>query len=273
MYLQDICRPIENELKLVEEEYGKTARYLASKGSADILEHFFKNKGKYLRPILVLLSANAAAGGNGYDEKNNRISLAVACELMHSASLIHDDIIDGSETRRGQATLNAVFGSKLAVLTGDLLNAQTFLLLAGTGRMDIMKVVCSTAEKMCNGEIKEMRFHKYSGLTEYLEMIEGKTAVFMAACCRCGAMLATKDEIIISSLETFGMNAGMAYQLIDDYLDGDSGVEGVSSLRQSENYSEKAKEALNILPSSVYKDSLYGLIDYFMHCTKVGNAG
>ena len=273
MELEEICRPVAEDLKLVDEEYGKNATVLAKRGSKEIIEYYLKNKGKYLRPLLVLLSARAVSAGNLPDNKVNRIRLAVACELIHSASLIHDDIVDGSETRRGQATLFTKFGSKLAVLIGDLLYSQAFILLTRTGRMDLIGIVCNTSERMCNGEIKEMRVHRYSEQQDYLEVIEGKTAVFMSTCCKCGAMLSTKDEKLIASLANFGMNAGMTYQLVDDYLDNDCNVAGVNSLRASEDYANKAKEALEVIPPSIYKEKLLDLIDYMMHCTKVGNAG
>ena len=272
MELKDICAPLGGDLELVDLELKSSIEALAAKSSRDMLEHFFRKKGKYLRPLLVLLSSKAAAGAKPYDSRE-AVNMAVACELIHSASLIHDDIVDGSKIRRSQFTLNILFGNKMAVLAGDLLYSQAFSLLSGIGRADITAVVCSAAKNMCHGEINEMQSRTLPGLKEYLEVIKGKTAVFMASCCRCGAMLAVKEGQKIDALEAYGMNIGMAYQLIDDYLDGDCGINGINKIREAEVFAEKAKEELRFFPPSVYKESLFSLVDYILDCARVGNAG
>lgn len=185
---------------------------------AATVAHLFGSPGKMLRPTLVLLSARF---GPSYRDAKI-VDLAESLELVHTASLVHDDIIDGSLMRRNQATVNARWGDEVAVISGDYLFAKAYALAAVLPKPEVISLVAQTVFALCDGELKEITGEpRVPTEREYLERIELKTASLYAACCQGAAMLADADAEIVATLGSFGTNFGLAFQIADDVLDLD----------------------------------------------------
>ena len=196
-----------------------------SQAMQDVIRHVFRRPGKRLRPALVLLT------GSLYPSKNeNVLKVATAAELIHTASLIHDDIIDSSSWRRNQPSVNASYGNRPAVLAGDYLFARAFEMIALCEHVQLFRSFSRVVSVMCEGEMEQARhlFNLDRTKEEYLHDAYRKTAALMETCCGAGARLSGLDIKAIESLEHYGRNLGMAFQLIDDLLDiaGDSLVMG-----------------------------------------------
>ncbi len=221
MKLKEIYRPVENELKLVERGLREIACADDSSVSAAISEVLGAG-GKRLRPALLLF----AAKGCGYSGRRS-INLAVALELVHTASLVHDDVIDNAAVRRGVPTPNSRWGNRVAVLLGDYLYSQVVRLLAededgdGDGDVEIMTSVAAATGRMTRGEIAQTMSRKDLSVTEskYLSMIAGKTAALISCSCRVGALLGEQRNGEVELLTDYGLNLGMAFQITDDLLD------------------------------------------------------
>ncbi len=212
-----------------------------------VIHHVFAAKGKLLRPALVLLSAGLARPhpGSTDDRQGDQpapalVRLATAVELLHSASLVHDDIIDGEPLRRGQATLNRRFGDHTAVLVGDLLYARCFALLNSLElsrwerQREIFALFFRTTQAMCLGEIREQQVLESGSrvdFDEYLSILRNKTAELMSACCRGAAIACDAPAPLVQSLGEFGLTFGLAFQLLDDAADHDALVAEGADLR------------------------------------------
>ena len=172
--------------------------------------------GKMLRPRLVFLSASLYP-----HDSQLVIDMAAAVELVHLASLVHDDVIDQSDCRRGRESLNSRYGNQTSVLTGDYLFATAFKLVNRYNQQGILDNLTSTIQTMCAGEIKQMQlaFDMQISKEDYLEKSYGKTACLFASCCKIGALSCSMPDDEASSLEEFGLCLGYAYQIIDDLLD------------------------------------------------------
>jgi octaprenyl-diphosphate synthase len=180
-------------------------------------QHVIEGGGKRLRPILLLLSAKSL-GYSGADMYH----LAAAMELIHVASLVHDDVIDEAAVRRSRETLNARFGNKVAVLVGDYLHARVLAILVRCRCPEpVLRVVADATRSMCEGEVVGAhRARDFDlALVEYLRIIELKTAKLMAASCAIGALVATNDDAKIAALTDYGHRIGLAFQIVDDMLD------------------------------------------------------
>ncbi|PIQ83475.1 MAG: hypothetical protein COV75_07280 [Candidatus Omnitrophica bacterium CG11_big_fil_rev_8_21_14_0_20_63_9] len=173
--------------------------------------------GKRLRPALVLLAG--AAGGT--PRRQALIDAATSVELIHTATLIHDDIIDHSQLRRSQPTFHARWGTERAVLMGDYLYATAFTLLARLDSPQVMQIMADVCQELCRGELREVeaRFRLDLNEEEYLQIIHDKTASLIGGCCRSGAVLGGADAEIVERLTQFGTCFGLAFQIIDDCLD------------------------------------------------------
>lgn len=181
-----------------------------------ILDYLSANRGKMLRPRLVFLTASLAP----HDQEVVR-DAAVAVELIHMASLVHDDVIDQAMTRRGQDSLNRRWGNHASVLAGDYLFATAFHLINQHDMRSIMENITTTIRIMCVGEIKQMSLIRNLDITEedYLQKTYGKTACLFASACKVGALAADLPDDIAYDLEQYGLCLGYAYQIIDDLLD------------------------------------------------------
>ncbi len=191
----------------------------------DIGHHLISAGGKRLRPILVLLSANAL-----HYEGDHHIELAAIIEFIHTATLLHDDVVDVSELRRGLPTANAKWGNAPSVLVGDFLYSRAFQMMVKVGSMDVMNILSNTTNTIAEGEVQQLANATNPDLGEedYLKVIYKKTAALFEAACECGATVAGASAAQRSTLKQFGFHLGLAFQLMDDLLDynGNSAVLG-----------------------------------------------
>ncbi|MBB3897965.1 octaprenyl-diphosphate synthase [Roseococcus suduntuyensis] len=178
--------------------------------------HLVSSGGKRLRPVLTLGASRMC----GY-EGPRHVALAACVEFIHTATLLHDDVVDESTLRRGQASANALFGNKPSVLVGDFLFARAFRLMVEDGNLEVMRILSSAAATLAEGEVLQLLIQNDLGTTEaqYLEVIEGKTASLFAAATRLGAVVADRPEAEAEALDSYGRNLGIAFQLVDDALD------------------------------------------------------
>lgn len=257
-------RAISKELNEIEVILKSIGKDFSSGLTEEIFKHFFKVPGKYLRPSLVILSAKAVNPKMTTEERIQLINLCVAIELIHCASLVHDDIIDNDLFRRGQKTLNNLYGRKIAVLAGDAFYAKAFSILFKLPTKDAEGAISEVIEKMCIAEIEQAQNHEISK-QDYFNIIEGKTASFMASCCKLGAKTVNAKEEESTILENYGLNLGMVYQIIDDCIDGDpNAIKNNITVLNAKEFALKAEEVIEDLEPSVYKDSLNGLLNYVL---------
>jgi len=192
---------------------------------SEACEPLFKG-GKRLRPMLFLLCTNSKS--NFPPEKS--MPLAVALELIHTASLVHDDIIDASKKRRGVETTNSKYGAQIAVLVGDYLFAKAFQLVAENNYgAEVTTALSNLVKNLCIGEITQDRsLYEVPTLSEYYTRINLKTAIFLSTCCRLGAIVSNMDRREVENLTAYGSGLGLAFQIIDDLLDffGDEKITG-----------------------------------------------
>lgn len=215
MSLEEIYGPVARELEMVEVGLLE----VLGTGGEDVrrvVSEVLKAGGKRLRPTLLLTAAKACR----YSEERS-VRLAVALELTHAASLIHDDVIDEAGTRRGSPTVHSRWGNKVSVLAGDFLYATVVGLLADDGDMEVMRVFASSTVDMVRGELMQTLCRGDVGITEekYLSIIDGKTASLLSCSCRVGAMLGQGHNGEVDVLGDYGRSLGMAFQITDDLLD------------------------------------------------------
>ncbi len=181
-----------------------------------VAEYIITSGGKRLRPVLVLL----AAGATGYRGEWHH-ELAAVVEFIHTATLLHDDVVDESGLRRGRATANALFGNAASVLVGDFLYSRAFQMMVGVGRMRVMEVLSDATNVIAEGEVLQLMNCNNADVTEqdYLHVIRYKTAKLFEAAARLGAILGDAGEQVEAALAAYGMHLGTAFQLIDDVLD------------------------------------------------------
>ncbi|HOD40656.1 MAG TPA: polyprenyl synthetase family protein [Candidatus Wallbacteria bacterium] len=211
----EIISPIKKELESVETIIGK---YLKSEFKAidDLSEYIFSTRGKLIRPALLLLSCAL------FSRVNSRaIKTAAAVELVHSATLVHDDIIDNAAIRRGKPSFNKKFGNTAAVLFGDYLYCQAFEIISKFGEKYIAENLLFAARSMCEGEIFQniVNYNPDIGFNEYIKIIESKTARFISKCAELGAYCAKASPADVENIRKFGLNMGIAFQIADDVLD------------------------------------------------------
>lgn len=177
--------------------------------------------GKRMRPVLVLLCARALGYGD-----NQHVNLATVIEFLHTATLLHDDVVDMSEMRRGRPTANVRWDNPSSVLVGDFIYSRAFQLLVEIGNMQIMDVMATTTNRISEGEVLQLVHQHDPNTTEanYMDVIRNKTAILFAAACSTAAILAGAPAETQAALHEFGLEVGMAFQLVDDVLDyvGDS---------------------------------------------------
>ena len=178
--------------------------------------HIVAAGGKRLRPILTLASAHMC----GYSGLRH-IALATCVEFIHTATLLHDDVVDHSELRRGLASANAVWGNKTSVLVGDFLFARSFELMIEDGSLEILAILSHASSVIAEGEVAQLVTANDTETSEsaYMDVIKAKTAQLFAAACQIGAIVAEKPKVEQEALESYGENLGIAFQLIDDVLD------------------------------------------------------
>ncbi len=185
--------------------------------TGEIAHHLISSGGKRIRPVLLLLAAKLCGTKSG----ENHLNLAAAIELIHSATLLHDDVVDTSEIRRGKKTANAIWDNKASILVGDYLFSIAFQLMVNVQDLAILDLLAKASSTMADGEVMQLENSTDIALTKekYLEIIFGKTAVLFSAACESGALLNKRSDLETSALRDFGKNLGIIFQIVDDILD------------------------------------------------------
>ncbi len=208
---------IKDEMSLVEAEFERQAR--SNIQVIDYLGDYLRSSGgKRVRPALVIL-ANYAIGGKG--DSDNVIRLATVMEMLHTATLVHDDIIDNADIRRSRTTINAKFGNHAAVLMGDWLYMSAFEASLRERSLEILDILTRLTRKMTEGELIQLTTVGDIKITEqrYFDILERKTAFLFSGCCEIGAILGPATREAQNAMREYGMNLGIAFQLADDLLD------------------------------------------------------
>lgn len=195
-----IMRHVQSDVPMIPE----LASYLIAAG------------GKRIRPLLTLASTALFDG-----DMTRAHRLAAAVEFIHTATLLHDDVVDDSAERRGQASAKSVFGNEASVLVGDFLFSRSFQLMVEDGNLDILRILSDASATISEGEVLQLSTQNNlkTSMDEYLKVIEGKTAALFAAACEVGPVIASEKPDTIDNMQSFGMNLGMAFQIVDDVLD------------------------------------------------------
>ena len=182
----------------------------------EVANHLISSGGKRLRPMLTLASANLF----GYQGEGH-IKLATSVEFLHTATLLHDDVVDESDLRRGKSTARMIWGNQASVLVGDFLLGQAFRMMVEVGSMDALDVLSTAAAVIAEGEVLQLSVAKNMETTEddYLSVIRAKTAALFAAAAEVGPIIAKSERAERNALKSYGMNLGLAFQLVDDALD------------------------------------------------------
>lgn len=205
-----------------------------------VAEYIISAGGKRLRPVLVLLIANAY----GYQGKNHH-DLAATIEFIHTATLLHDDVVDESSLRRGRQTANALFGNAASVLVGDFLHSRAFQMMVSVGSVPIMQVVADATNVIAEGEVLQLLNMHDPDVTEdrYLQVIRSKTAKLFEASAKVGALIAGANEEQVEAAAEYGRSIGTAFQLIDDVLDYTGNAEEIGK-----NVGDDLREGKPTLP-------------------------
>lgn len=213
--LKQITQPIIEDVKIFQKEF-ENALNSEVRLINTISKYMIKNKGKNIRPILTILSARLCG-----EPTINSYRAAAMMELLHIATLIHDDVVDDATLRRGRPSINRVWKNKLSVLMGDFILSKALINMIGLKDFDALEQISSTAEKLSAGEILQIEKSITRSMTEdvYFEMISQKTASLIATSCELGAITTTKKEKDRQATFSFGENLGMAFQIKDDLFD------------------------------------------------------
>jgi octaprenyl-diphosphate synthase len=182
-----------------------------------LAQHLIDSGGKRLRPMLTIASARMC----GYAQGNYHVDLATAVEFMHTATLLHDDVVDESDLRRGRRTARLIWGNQASVLVGDYLLGQAFRIMVGTKSLEALAVLSDAASVIAEGEVMQLAAAHNTATTEdaYMKVINAKTAALFAAAAEVGAIVAGRNNAEREALESYGRNLGIAFQLVDDALD------------------------------------------------------
>ena len=232
--LKEITAPILDDIKIFQDEF-ENALKSEVRLINSISKYMIRNKGKNIRPILTILSARLCG-----EPTLNSYKAAAMMELLHVATLIHDDVVDEATLRRGKPSVNRVWKNKLSVLMGDFILSKALINMIGLKDFEALEQISGTAEKLSAGEILQIEKSITRSMTEdvYFEMIGQKTASLIATSCELGAITTTKREDDRLATYTFGQNLGMAFQIKDDLFDllgseSDTGKNGGGDVKQN----------------------------------------
>lgn len=213
---------IDELIGLVKPDMERVNRLILSKAGSDVemipevARHLIDSGGKRLRPMLTLAAANMSQYSG-----EHHITLAAAVEFMHTATLLHDDVVDESDRRRGKASARMVWGNQASVLVGDFLLGQAFRMMVEAGSMQALDVLSTAATVIAEGEVLQLSTANNLETTqdEYMAVVKAKTAALFSAACEVGPILAGFNKSAVSAMRSYGTNLGLAFQLIDDALD------------------------------------------------------
>ncbi len=215
----DLLNSVENKLTLVDE---RIASKLYSKVDLvqKMTDYHLKTGGKRLRALLTLQSSKLC----DYSKGGRDINLAACVELIHAATLMHDDVIDHAQIRRGEKTLNTLWGNQSSILVGDYLLSRCFEMMVEDGNIEILKLLSSTSSEIAQGEVLQLQHKGEIDMLEetYLKIISSKTAALFSSATRVGAILGDKESKFKDALEFYGKNLGLTFQIADDALDYNS---------------------------------------------------
>ena len=213
--LDEIRRPVENELKLFEEKFSASMKTKTPLLDA-IMKYIVKQKGKRVRPMFVFLAASVTGKISEATYRG-----AALIELLHTATLVHDDVVDDSDERRGFFSINALWKNKIAVLVGDYLLSKGLLLAVGNKDFRLLEIVSDAVREMSEGELLQIEKTRKLSITEeiYFEIIRQKTATLISSACAVGAASVNASEEVILKMKLFGEKVGIAFQIKDDLLD------------------------------------------------------
>jgi len=215
----ELKNSVDEKLILVEE---RIKSKLSSKVNLvdEMTSYHLRTGGKRLRALLTLGSAKIC----GYSKGSRDVNLAACVELIHAATLMHDDVIDNSEIRRGKKTLNSIWGNQSSILVGDYLLSRCFEMMVEDGNLEILKLLSTTSAEISQGEVLQLQHKGEIDMLEetYLKIISAKTASLFAAATKVGSILANKESKIKEALEFYGKNLGLTFQIADDSLDYNS---------------------------------------------------
>ena len=263
---------IEPLLRLVSGDMERVNRLILAKAGSDIemipevARHLIDSGGKRLRPMLTL----AAAQMCGY-EGENHILLAASVEFMHTATLLHDDVVDESDMRRGKLAARMLWGNQASVLVGDFLLGQAFKMMVEAGSMEALAVLSDAATVITEGEVLQLSTAKNldTNEDEYLAVIRAKTAALFAAAAEVGPIIAGRDQSTIKAFKSYGTNLGLAFQLIDDALDY-----GGSSAELGKNTGDDFREGKVTLPVVLsYRRGTDAEREFWKNAISQGNCG
>jgi octaprenyl-diphosphate synthase len=213
--LENIQQPIAREMEAFE-DYFKAAMRSENMLLDKITHYIIKRKGKQMRPMFVFLSSKVCG-----DVTPATYTAASLIELLHTATLVHDDVVDVANTRRGFFSINALWKNKIAVLVGDYLLSRGLLMSVDKGEFQLLRIVSNAVKEMSEGELLQQEKSRLLNITEevYYDIIRQKTASLIAACCESGASAAGASEENVKRMYEFGLNVGLAFQIKDDLLD------------------------------------------------------
>ncbi len=215
----DLRNSVEDKLVLVDEKIISKLR-----SNVDLVhkmtEYHLRTGGKKLRALLTLGSAKLS----GYNKGGRDINLAACVELIHTATLMHDDVIDNSEIRRGKKTLNSIWGNQSSILVGDYLLSRCFEMMVEDGNLEVLKLLSSTSTEIAQGEVLQLQHKGEVDMLEetYFKITSSKTAALFSAATKVGAILGEKESKYKEALEFYGKNIGLTFQIADDTLDYNS---------------------------------------------------
>ena len=256
----DLKNSVEEKLVLVEEKI-KTKLNSNVELVQKMTNYHIKTGGKRLRALLTLGSAKLC----GYSKGGRDINLAACIELIHSATLMHDDVIDLSEIRRGKKTTNSIWGNQSSILVGDYLLSRCFEMMVEDGNLEILKLLSSTSSKIAQGEILQLQHKGGIDMLEetYLQIINAKTAALFSAATKVGAILAKKKSKEKEALEFYGKNLGITFQIADDTLDYNSELKIFGKKIGNDFYEGKITLPVILLFQEVNKIEKKNLTDIF----------
>lgn len=277
--LADIGQPIEKELAYFSELFKSSLK--SKVGLVDLVtKYILKQKGKKIRPLLVLLSAKVAGGITDRTYRG-----AILVELLHTATLVHDDVVDNADTRRGFPSINSIWKNKIAVLMGDYLLSRGLLVSVEGKDYDFLNITTNAVKRMSEGELLQISKTRKLDIDEetYFRIISDKTASLLSTCCEIGAASASSNTEFHYALRMFGENLGLAFQIRDDILDyvGKSSIIGkpagadlrekkitlplIYALKNSEQ--KNSSQILKLLKNPEKKNNIKEIIEF----TKKGN--
>ncbi len=232
----ELKNSVDEKLALVEE---KIKLKLSSKVSLvdEMTGYHLRTGGKRLRALLTLGTAKIC----GYSKGSRDVNLAACVELIHAATLMHDDVIDNSDIRRGKKTINSIWGNQSSILVGDYLLSRCFEMMVEDGNLEILKLLSSTSAEISQGEVLQLQHKGEIDMLEetYLKLISAKTASLFAAATKVGSILASKENKVKEALEFYGKNLGLTFQIADDTLDYNSEIKFFGKKKGNDFYEGK----------------------------------